>query len=208
MTNTTLKVKVCGMRDDTNIQSLAQLPIDYMGFIFYEKSKRHVDHLPYILLPPTIKKVGVFVDASETCILDKIQAGIEVVQLHGQEPPALCKQLQESGVEVIKAFGIHSTVDWTKLADYQHAVDYFLFDTSDPEHGGTGRAFDWNQLKEYQLPVPYFLSGGLSLENLPAVLQLADHRLVGVDLNSKFETAPALKDINQIKKALKIINHE
>lgn len=200
-----LKIKVCGMRDPANIMELAQLDIDYMGFIFYEKSKRYVAQVPTLTLPPTIQKTGVFVNQTASYITGKIAEGLQAIQLHGEESPALCEALHKPGTTLIKAFGIGDTQDWERLIPYQSCVDYFLFDTKSPGYGGLGKAFDWSALKDYPLDTPYFLSGGLSLENLESALQLADPRLIGLDLNSKFEDQPALKNIAHIKQALKII---
>ena len=109
---------------------------------------------------------------------------------------------------MIKAFGIHDGFDWSILRTYQSAVDYFLFDTRSDHFGGTGKTFGWENLRNYPLDTPYFLSGGLSLENLEEALAFSDERLVGLDLNSRFEVSPGIKDIEKIKLALKVINHE
>jgi len=203
-----LKIKVCGMREPANIQSLALLPIDYMGFIFYEKSVRYTPELPRVSIPDSIKKAGVFVNAEKAFIDQNIVQGLQAVQLHGQEPPAFCEQIKTAHIEVIKAFGINADTAWETLAPYVGIVDYFLFDTSSPQHGGTGRTFDWELLKNYPYEVPYFLSGGLDLANIPNALGITDKRLIGLDINSKFEVKPGLKDINKLQQALKIIRHE
>jgi len=208
MTNIRLKVKVCGMREPDNITSLSQLDIDYIGFIFYQKSTRFIDNIPTVSVPPSIKKTGVFVNESETNVMKKIKEGLQAVQLHGSEPAAFCHSLKKTGVEVIKAFGIHGNFDWQLLSSYTDEVDYFLFDTSSPQHGGTGKAFDWEILNDYPLTTPYFLSGGLSTENIAQALEIGDARLIGLDLNSKFELKPGLKDIDKLKKVLKSIRDE
>lgn len=196
------------MREPTNIQALASLPIDYMGFIFYDKSARYTPELPTISIPDQIKKTGVFVNAEKTFIDKKIAQGLQAVQLHGQEPPTFCRDIKEGRIEVIKAFGIDTNTQWKDFAPYVGIVDYFLFDTSSPQHGGTGRTFDWELLKKYPYNVPYFLSGGLDLANIPSALAITDERLIGLDINSKFEVKPGLKDIDKLKQALKIIKHE
>lgn len=196
------------MREPANIQSLSLLPIDYMGFIFYEKSVRYTPELPNIPIPDQIKKTGVFVNAEKTFIDKKIAQGLQAVQLHGQEPPMFCKQVKTARVEIIKAFGINADTSWEIVAPYVGIVDYFLFDTSSPQHGGTGRVFDWELLKSYPHDVPYFLSGGLDLTNIPRALAITDERLIGLDINSKFEVKPGLKDIDKLQQALKIIRHE
>lgn len=204
-----LQVKVCGMRDSTNIRELSVLPVDYLGFIFYAKSPRFTENLPLLPdLPPNIQKIGVFVNASENYILDKVAEGLDGVQLHGNESPSLCAALQQKGVKVFKAFGIERGFDWETLSAYLPVVDYFLFDTKSNEHGGTGQRFDWQTLASYPFEKPYFLSGGLSNENIQDALAIGDQRLIGLDLNSRFEIAPALKDISKITNALKIIKDE
>jgi len=203
-----LKVKVCGMREPANMQALSLLPIDYMGFIFYEKSARYTPELPNMLIPDRIKKTGVFVNAERAFIHKKVEQGLQAIQLHGQELPTFCEQVKTADIEVIKAFGMDADLSWETFAPYVGVVDYFLFDTSSPKHGGTGRTFDWALLKSYPYDVPYFLSGGLDLANIPHALAIADERLIGLDINSKFELEPGLKDIDKLKQALKIIRHE
>lgn len=196
------------MREPTNIQALSLLPIDYMGFIFYEKSARYTPELPNIPIPDQIKKTGVFVNAEKTYIDKKIAQGLQALQLHGQESPMFCEQVKTAHIEIIKAFGVNADTSWEILAPYVGIVDYFLFDTSSPQHGGTGRVFDWELLKSYPYDVPYFLSGGLDLTNIPSALTITDERLIGLDINSKFEIKPGLKDIDKLQQALKIIRHE
>src|SRR5690606_3459284 len=208
MVNKTCKVKVCGMKDADNIAALSGLAIDYMGFIFYEKSTRYTDTVPEVSIPNNIKKVGVFVNAAEALIHTKIDLGLHAVQLHGTEPPTLCRALRNRGVKVIKAFGIHDRFNWSSLEAYQDDVDYFLFDTDSAQYGGTGQTLDWEILANYPLPTAYFLSGGLSPANVADTLAIADERLVGLDLNSRFEIAPGIKDIEKLNEALKIIKHE
>ncbi len=204
-----LQVKVCGMRDIDNIRELSVLPVDYLGFIFYAKSPRFTENLPLLTdLPRNIQKIGVFVNAAQTYILDKIAEGLDGVQLHGNESPSLCAALQQQGVKVIKAFGIDRDFDWETLSAYLPVVDYLLFDTKSNHHGGTGARFDWQTLASYPFEKPYFLSGGLSTDNIQEAIAIADERLIGLDLNSRFEIAPAVKDINKITNALKIIKDE
>ena len=201
-----LKIKVCGMREPENIQDLALLDIDFMGFIFYAPSKRFTAELPTAAIPSRIKKTGVFVNATQAYIQAKIDDGLQAIQLHGDEPAALCASLKkDNDIPLIKAFGVDESMDWSKLNPYEGHVDYFLFDTKSAAYGGLGKAFDWEVLKGYALPTPYFLSGGLSLENLDTALHIEDPRLIGLDLNSQFEDQPALKNIDNIKQALKII---
>lgn len=196
------------MREPKNTQALALLPIDYMGFIFYEKSARYTPNLPAVTLPDPIKTTGVFVNAEKTIIEERIAQGLQAVQLHGRETPAFCEQVKTQQIEVIKAFGIDPNTAWKTLEPYVGVIDFFLFDTNSPQHGGTGRVFDWDLLKTYPYDVPYFLSGGLDLVNIPQALTMDDERMIGLDINSKFEVQPGLKDIEKIQQALKIIRHE
>ena len=201
-----MKIKICGMKYPDNIRDLIAHSPDYVGFIFYAKSKRFVAEMDEQILkdiPPTIKKTGVFVDEGTFAILEKVkQYQLQAVQLHGCETPDTCLKIAESGVEVIKAFGIDEAFDFNQLLPYLDSVDYFLFDTKTPDHGGSGLSFNWQVLEKYKFKKPYFLSGGLDLENLDQVLELNDDRLYAVDLNSCFEFEPAKKDIEKLKTAI------
>ena len=204
--NKELKIKVCGMRDAENIQQLLTLTIDYIGFIFYSKSARFVSRKPEVSIPSSIKKVGVFVNASKEEIQEKIEEfDLQVVQLHGDESPEFCQEIQDLGVETFKAFGIDEDFDWATIAAYEGKVDYFLFDTKSNQYGGTGQTFTWEKLKDYPYQNPYWLSGGISLENIKEAANFEDNRLYGLDLNSKFEIKPALKNIQSLTQAISII---
>lgn len=191
------------MRNRENIDALADLQPDYMGFIFYPGSKRYADKLDVPTLnnlPVSIIKTGVFVDASAQEIRKIVENyNLGAVQLHGGETPTVCRELKSAGVEVIKAFGVDESFNFGILDQYENAVDYFLFDTKTSQHGGSGRIFDWNLLKAYRLDKPYFLSGGLSSENINNILSITDRRLYALDLNSRFEVEPGLKNIEQLK---------
>lgn len=204
-----LLVKVCGMREDENIHQLAQLAIDYIGHIFYPKSARYIAEAKLLNSNPSIKKTGVFVNASLEEISQTIESyQLQSVQLHGDESVELIQQISPFGVEIIKAFGVNNDFDWNTLEPYLDHIDYLLFDSKSSQYGGTGERFNWDKLKEYPFDKPYFLSGGLSLENIQEAVEFEDSRLIGLDLNSRFEISPGLKDIEKIKTALKIINHE
>jgi len=206
-----MKIKVCGMRDAFNIQQVAELEPDYMGFIFYPLSKRYASNLDQHALdnlPSAIKKTGVFVDAGFDEISSKIaKYKLDAVQLHGNESSGLCRLLKDTGIEVIKAAGIDENFDFSSLEEYGEKVDYFLFDRKTPEFGGSGKKFDWELLKKYPFSVNYFLSGGLDLESLTEVTDLVDERLYAVDLNSRFEISYGLKDVYKLKKAISIIRN-
>ncbi|MCJ8211099.1 phosphoribosylanthranilate isomerase [Mucilaginibacter sp. RS28] len=203
-----MKIKVCGLKETENIKAVAALQPDYIGFIFYPRSPRYNPELSAEALkslPLNIKKVGVFVNAGTEDVKEKIaQYGLDVVQLHGSESPEECAVLK-SEAEVWKAFGVDENFDFANLEAYKGAVDYFLFDTKTKEHGGSGRIFDWNILENYRLDVPFFLSGGLSPENIKNVKELKHPQFFGVDLNSRFETEPGIKNTEQLKQAFAIL---
>ncbi|WP_432712522.1 phosphoribosylanthranilate isomerase [Pedobacter sp.] len=200
-----MKIKICGMRDPANIAAVAALKPAYLGFIFYPQSKRFVGNLSASVLdalPASIIKTGVFVNeqlhqVQEFVLKYKLQA----VQLHGDECPNYCKALKTlfPGISLIKAFGLKEGFDFATLIPYQKVVDYFLFDTQTPDHGGSGKTFNWAILKEYTLNVPFFLSGGIGPEHVVELQQLSHPNLYGIDVNSRFETEPALKDTDKLK---------
>jgi indole-3-glycerol phosphate synthase len=202
-------VKVCGMKYPGNINELTTLPIDYMGMIFYDKSPRNsagFDPKLFDGFPASVKKVGVFVNEAlgilSACI-KKYQ--LDAVQLHGAETAAYCQDIKTNYpfVEVIKTFSVSEAADFEKTADYEGHCDYFLFDTKTPDYGGSGTKFDWNLLKCYKGRTPFFLSGGISEEDAGAIKNLSVKNLYGIDVNSKFETAPGLKNINSLKTFIK-----
>ena len=199
------------MRDPENTRDVLALQPDYIGFIFYPASKRFVAQLDarWVRRLHDAKKTGVFVNADTKEIRTIVERyALQAVQLHGGESPAYCAELKDIGVEIIKAFGVSELFDWAKLMEYEAVADYYLFDTQSAQHGGTGMHFDWKLLEKYTSEKPFFLSGGLSAGNIREALRLGDSRLYALDLNSKFETAPGLKDIALLKKTLQTINDE
>jgi len=203
-----MKIKVCGLKVPENIHAVAALSPDYMGFIFYEPSPRFVDDITLAAInrtPSTISKTAVFVDESIERIAQIIeQYHFDAIQLHGNESPEFCGEFKGK-VTVLKAFGVNEAFDFNRLDAYKNSVDFFLFDTKTPVHGGSGQTFDWNILDNYQLEIPFFLSGGLSPENLEEVKNITHPQFYGVDLNSKFETAPGIKDLDKLEQAFDII---
>ncbi|WP_281613284.1 phosphoribosylanthranilate isomerase [Flammeovirga sp. SubArs3] len=202
----TVSWKVCGMRDQKNIYDVLTLAPDYMGFIIYPPSSRFIEKQDVSFLeekwPDTVKtkRVGVFVNEDESTILAYAKKyHFDVIQLHGTEPPSLCESLKTKGFEVFKVFGIKDEFNFEALKPYEAYVDYFLFDTKSPQHGGTGETFDWGVLEQYSSTKPFLLSGGLSLENIKNIRKLDHLPCKGIDVNSKFETSPAFKDIEQLK---------
>ncbi|CAM3674504.1 phosphoribosylanthranilate isomerase [Mucilaginibacter galii] len=196
------------MRSPENIDALMRLQPDYMGLIFYAKSPRHVGDLQMTDLqnmPDNLIKTGVFVNEDIAVIISLIERfALGAVQLHGNESPALCVQLR-SKVTVLKAFGVDENFNFDTLNDYAGSVDYFLFDTKTVTHGGSGQTFNWQVLENYKLNVPFFLSGGLSLENLENIKHIKHPAFYGVDLNSRFEIQPGLKDTDKLSEAFKIL---
>ncbi|MDB5268478.1 MAG: hypothetical protein JWP58_1518 [Hymenobacter sp.] len=202
-----LLVKVCGMRDAVALADIARLEPDFLGFIFAPKSPRFVGDMlaPELVraLPPAIWKVGVFVnETTENILATAHRFGLAVVQLHGQETPAQCEELNDAGLLVIKAFSVGEKVDFAALLPYVPYCDYFLFDTKGAAPGGNGTTFNWNLLQAYNLPVPYLLAGGLGLEHAAELAALRLPGLAGVDLNSGFETAPGVKDAGRLAQML------
>lgn len=203
-----MKIKVCGLRHAENIKAVAALNPDYMGFIRYERSPRYVNNLGSAnlqALPQTILKTGVFVNESQENIQQLIvQHGLNAIQLHGNESADFAAAFKNK-VVVLKAFGVDREFDFKQLENYVGKVDFFLFDTKTVAHGGSGETFDWGILNKYNLDIPFFLSGGLSLDNLHEVGEIKHPQFYGVDLNSRFETMPGMKDTEKLKKAFAII---
>ncbi|MGV3704124.1 MAG: phosphoribosylanthranilate isomerase [Arcticibacter sp.] len=201
------KIKVCGMRDSGNIREVASLSPDYLGFIFYSRSARFAENVDAGLLktlPEEIKKTGVFVNADAAEIASWVEKlGLTAVQLHGSESPDFCREIADLGVEVIKAFGVDEDFDFGLLNAYEENVDYFLFDTKTPAHGGSGQRFDWSLLSQNKTSKPFFLSGGIDIDQVDEIREINDSRLYAIDVNSKFELAPGLKDYTKLKAIFK-----
>jgi len=197
------------MRDHDNVLSLIKLRPDYIGFIFYEKSKRYVGELDLTLLesiPREIKKVGVFVNESLEKVLETVRIySLDMVQLHGEESADDCARLKSEGIPVIKAISVSNGSDLKKIDPYLDHVDYFLFDTKGVGYGGIGIPFNWKILDMYDYDIPYFLSGGIGLEELN---QLDIDKLpFGIDINSRFELSPGIKNMGLLKTGFGKINN-
>ena len=213
-----LRLKVCGMKYQDNIEQVAALQPDYLGFIFYEKSARHFDsEIPK--LAKSIKKVGVFVDQDIETVISLVKIHqLQAVQLHGTESPEYCLKLKSfisSAIEIIKVFSIKNEFNFDVLKPYENVCDYFLFDTKGKLPGGNGYTFDWNVLNNYPSAKPFFLSGGIGLEELENIenfkLSKASKYCYALDVNSKFETEPGLKNIkklNEFKDTVITMNEE
>jgi Phosphoribosylanthranilate isomerase len=201
-------VKVCGMREAQNIREVEALGIDLMGFIFFEKSPRAVREVPSYL-PARAARVGVFVDSTTSAILDQAARwGLEYAQLHGHESPFQCTELRSRGLKVIKAFSIAGAQDLSRTEEYSQSCDFFLFDTKCESVGGSGKSFDWSLLQAYPGPVPFLLSGGIGPESAEALKAFSHPYLAGFDLNSRFETAPGVKNAEALQKFLETIDSQ
>lgn len=192
------------MRDAENIREVEQLftlhsslLTPWMGFIFWSKSSRYVSEKPDYL-PTKCKRVGVFVD-EDIEVVKKIAQdyALDYIQLHGNETPDYCALLK--GHKLIKAFNIATAEDFVKTKPYEGIVDYFLFDTKGKSVGGNGEKFNWSVLDDYHGTTPFILSGGIGPDDAARIRSFHYPQLAGIDLNSKFEDAPALKNIQKLK---------
>lgn len=202
------RVKVCGMCDPLNVKEIAEAKPDYIGFIFFRGSPRYVGEEPEMALfnnvSPGIKKTGVFLNEDNYKILDVSMAtGLDIIQLHGNESPETCLQLKTSGLLIIKAFNIGMEFGFENLIPYMPVCDYFLFDTKSEKPGGSGRKFNWEKLKEYTLDKPFFLSGGIGPEDAGVINAIENKGFFGVDMNSRFENTPGIKDITLVNTFIK-----
>ncbi|MCB9339404.1 MAG: phosphoribosylanthranilate isomerase [Lewinellaceae bacterium] len=224
-----MKLKICGLKHPDNARQLLTLAPDYLGFIFYKKSPRYVGEpadLDWVKnLPGPTQKVGVFVNEDVEIMKKTAELlDLQVIQLHGEESPEVCSFLKEEGLEVWKAFGVDEDFDFGKTKPYAGVADKFLFDTKGKNRGGNGVAFDWSLLGKYEGETPFVLSGGigplpLTPKGEPTDFQVSELRklwrsdnrasegspsgvrgLTVLDINSRFETEPGLKDFNLVKK--------
>lgn len=203
-----LQIKVCGLTQQSQIQELISMNVDFLGFIFYEKSPRYVLHhlsLKEIAEIPHFGKVGVFVNESIKAIVEiTTESQLDIIQLHGNENEKFILQLKQilgNNIKIIKVIriGNQSFDELQKTINQQPStVNYLLFDTDSKAFGGTGKTFDWQILNEIEIPKPYFLSGGISLENIHQ-LSTINHQPIALDINSKFEIEPGSKDLEKIK---------
>lgn len=192
------------MKYPENIQEVAAFCPDYMGFIFYGASARNITDRQIVRntkLENAGKKIGVFVNETIENIFEIVsECALDGVQLHGQESVAMCDALRKKGLMVLKAISIASASD-IKLSElYQSHVDLLVFDTKTPAYGGSGKQFDWTLLNEYHGDTPFLLSGGISVEDADDILKIRHSKLVGVDINSKFEISPGLKNVRLIER--------
>jgi phosphoribosylanthranilate isomerase len=205
-----IKLKICGMKYSDNIQEIASLKPDYLGFIFWDKSSRKFDLKELPELDSDLKKVGVFVDATLEEIQDKIKTfQLDAVQLHGNESVEFCLELKKETIEIIKAFSINNDFDFNQLEAYKNCVDYFLFDTKGKLPGGNGTTFDWQVLENYTLKKPFLLSGGIGLTEVAKIQEFLATDLAkncyAIDVNSRFEDEPGLKNKIELEKFKKLL---
>lgn len=201
-------IKVCGMREPDNIRDVEALHPDMMGFICWEKSPRYVAAVPSYL--PKCQRVCVFVNQAADYVMqmaDSFKA--DYLQLHGSETPDFCQELkQATGLKIIKAISIANSADIEKSEKYQGIADIMLFDTKCATVGGGGVKFDWGVLENYDGATPFLLSGGITPGDAEAILSIAHPMFAGIDLNSGFESSPAVKDISKLKKFITSIRYE
>lgn len=206
-----MKIKVCGLRQRDNIEKVVALKPNFIGFIFHEKSPRFVGedlNEEYVKsIPQNIKKVGVFVNASPGHILSMVKKyDLQYAQLHGNEMPDICRSIRQKGVSVIKAFSINEQFNFAMLNNYKSFCDLFLFDTAGDKPGGNGTSFDWKLLKKYDNEKPFLLSGGIGLDNIEEIMTLSKTLpIYGIDVNSKFEIEPGLKDIDKLEELFSLV---
>lgn len=197
-----MKIKVCGIKDPNNLVSLSHLAIDMIGFNFYAKSKRFVAEDTFSKetlanVSPSIKKVGVFVNASLKELKEKqAQYGLDYLQLHGDEDVVFLEAAQAIA-PVIKVFRISEDFDFSSTTPFEQA-DLFLFDTYTKDYGGSGQRFDWKKLNAYKGSTPFLLAGGIQESDSSRLINLEHPQLIAVDINSGFEIAPGLKNIKLI----------
>ncbi len=198
-------IKVCGMREAENIREVEVLGVDLMGFIFWPKSSRYVSVRP-AYLPTRCKRVGIFVN-EEVEQVKRIadDYALDIIQLHGSESPDYVQRLRlvyGDNITIIKAFNIATTVDLEATKPYEGIVDYFLFDTKGKCVGGNGEKFDWRVLDDYIGETPFLLSGGIGPDDAERIKTYHHPQCMGIDLNSRFEIAPGLKDVTALARFL------
>lgn len=220
-------IKVCGMRELENIREVSRLGVDWIGFIFHPESERYVSQIrsragiipDYSLFERRggekntadkdvrVKTVGVFVDDMPQNIVTRVvNYSLDIIQLHGSESVVIIDNLRNTidpdihpGIRIMKTLSIGNADDIKRYKEYEGHVDYFLFDTKSEQAGGSGKQFDWDMLAEYDGNTPFILSGGIGPEDADRIASLNHPMLAGIDLNSRFETSPAVKDVELLR---------
>lgn len=203
-----ISCKVCGMRAAANIEVVAAIQPQFMGFIFYKNSPRFVGDQFQIPenFPVGIKRVGVFVNETSDVILDLLRKHkLDFVQLHGDETPFYVRNLKAKGVGIIKVFRVDADFDFSTTKEFETVSDYFLFDTKGKQYGGNAIKFDWKLLQKYTGSVPFFLSGGISVDDIQALTEFKHPQWYGVDVNSGVEIEPGLKDSVKVKNLIQML---
>jgi len=201
-----MKIKVCGLMNKENIDAVGQLRPDFMGFIFYEGSKRFVGHdfceSQVRNIPKSVKKVGVFVDESAEIIMGWVhKLCLDMIQLHGEETPMECKAYREMGLGVIKSITVMGESDTRIASYYRNCVDYVLFDAPGANYGGNGVTFNWGLLRNFGEDTPFILSGGIGLDEIDALQNVGLYPAV-IDINSHFEIKPGEKNVANVERAI------
>jgi len=193
-------IKVCGMRDSLNIREVESIGPDMMGFMCWNGSKRYVSSRPEYL--PDVCRVGVFVNPTVDEVIIKVRdLGLNRIQLHGTETPEQCRAIHKAtGLPIMKAVQVASVWDFNVCSTFERAdgVDMFLFDTKCSGWGGSGRSFDWSLLDNYNGSKPFLLAGGIGPGMEDSIACISHPQFIGIDLNSQFETEPAIKEINKL----------
>ncbi len=198
-------VKVCGMRDGGNISDVISLGVDMVGFILYPPSPRYVVGRD-VVSTQGVDRVGVFVNEEFATIMQRAKEfSLSHIQLHGAESVEMCRAVSQAGYRVIKAVSISSPSDFDVAEQYDGEVDMMLFDTKCVGYGGSGESFDWSMLSLYRGATPFLLSGGIDVEDGDAINSIQHSAFAGVDLNSRFEDSPAVKNIEKLEKFIKSI---
>lgn len=199
-------IKVCGMRDAQNIRDVEALGADMIGFIFWPGSKRYVETKPEYI-PEKANRVGVFVNAEPQEVVDRVKEfGLQIVQLHGDEDLAyvtalhkLLATLDTKQPLIVRAISVSSRSSVLKAMMWDGYVDGILFETPTNGYGGSGESFDWSLLSSYRGRTPFFLTGGIGPQSIDALKEFSHPQWIGVDLNSRFESAPGVKDLSLLK---------
>jgi len=206
-----MRIKVCGMTEPEQVAQLAGLGVSFAGFIFYPKSPRYVFKnmtTTQIRKENSINKVGVFVNSTIEEVLHMVdECRLHMVQLHGDESPKFCEKIADY-VSVVKAFRLseNDSVEWM-IRPYMEMCDMFMFDTMGAGYGGTGKKFDWSVLKNETIGKPFFLSGGIEPGDEEKLKEFSVEpvakALFAVDINSRFELSPGIKDMEKVKQFTK-----
>lgn len=203
-----LKIKVCGNREVENLKQVGNLMPDYIGFVFYPKSKRVVKSEGYSFqnIASGVKRVGVFVNASIEDIKEKTKAyNLDYIQLHGNESPEFSEKIGHIR-PVFKAFQVNNDFNFTILNNYLSSTYAFVFDTASEQYGGSGKKFNWHKLEEYKKDKPFLLSGGIGPKDIDSIKGFKHSSLLGIDINSRFEISSGMKDIEKLKQFFKQFN--